>query len=183
MGWIEPEICRLKDGAEVTLRCATEEDAAPLLVTVTAYIAENEGMSWAPGEYRKTLDERLDFIRRMRDNPAQILILAEMGGEIVGNIDFHVGTRLRTDATGGVGVGWLPEVRSRGLGSLLLGRLIEWARGVPQLEKINLHMISNNPRAMGLYRKFGFVEEGRRAREIKYADDSYADEILMGLLL
>jgi RimJ/RimL family protein N-acetyltransferase len=119
----------------------------------------------------------------MRENPAEILILAEMAGEIVGNIDLHVGARRRTSHVGEFGMGMLPEVRSRGLGSLLLGRLIRWARGVPQLEKIDLRMIANNTRAMGLYRKLGFVEEGRRAREIKYADGSYADEILMGLLL
>ncbi len=80
-------------------------------------------------------------------------------------------------------MGMLPKVRSRGLGTLLLNRLIAWAKEVPQLEKINLRVISNNPRAMGLYRKLGFLEEGRRIREIKYSDGSYADEILMGKLL
>ncbi len=183
MGHIESAIYQLKDGAEITIRTAVEQDAAPLLATITAYIADNEGMSWAPDEYRKTEDERRDFIRRKRDNPAEILILAELNGEIVGNIDFHVGNRQRTAHAGEFGMGMLPKLRSRGLGTLLLDTLIAWANDVPQLEKINLRVISNNPRAMALYRKLGFVEEGRRAREIKYSDASYADEILMGKLL
>ncbi len=183
MGHIESAIYQLKDGAEITLRTAVEQDAAPLLATITAYIADNEGMSWAPDEYRKTEDDRRDFIRRKRDNPAEILILAELNGEIVGNIDFHVGNRQRTAHAGEFGMGMLPKVRGRGLGTLLLNKLIAWANDVPQLEKINLRVISNNPRAMALYRKLGFVEEGRRAREIKYSDGSYADEILMGKLL
>jgi RimJ/RimL family protein N-acetyltransferase len=183
VGQIEPAIYRLKDGAEVTLRTAVEQDAAPLLATIVVYMADNEGMSWAPGEYRKTEDERREFIRRKRDNPAEILILAELDGEIVGNIDFHVGTRQRTAHAGEFGMGILPNVRSRGVGTLLLERLIAWAREVPQLEKINLRVISNNPRAMGLYRKLGFLEEGTRVREIKYSDGSYADEILMSKLL
>jgi RimJ/RimL family protein N-acetyltransferase len=180
---IESAIYRLKDGAEITLRTAVEQDAAPLLATVTAYIADNEGMSWAPDEYRKTEDERREFIRRKLDNPAEILILAELDGEIVGNIDFHVGNRQRTAHAGEFGMGMLPKVRSRGLGTLLLSRLIAWATEVPQLEKINLRVIANNSRAMALYRKLGFLEEGRRVREIKYSDGSYADEILMGKLL
>jgi RimJ/RimL family protein N-acetyltransferase len=183
VGQIESGVYRLKDGAEITLRTAVEQDAAPLLVTITAYIANNEGMSWAPDEYRKTEDERREFIQRKLDNPAEILILAELGGEIVGNIDFHVGSRQRTAHAGEFGMGMLPRVRSRGLGTLLLNRLIAWAQEVPQLEKINLRVISNNPRAMALYRKLGFLEEGRRVREIKYSDGSYADEILMGKLL
>jgi RimJ/RimL family protein N-acetyltransferase len=183
VGRISPEIFLLKDGAEVTLRTAVEEDAAPLLAAVTAYIAENEGMSWAPGEYRKTVEDRREFIRRKRDNPAEILILAVLDGEIVGNIDFHVGNRQRTAHAGEFGMGMLPKARRRGLGTLLLNQLIEWTKSVPQLEKINLRVISNNPRAMGLYRKLGFQEEGRRIREIKYSDGSYADEILMGKLL
>jgi RimJ/RimL family protein N-acetyltransferase len=61
--------------------------------------------------------------------------------------------------------------------------VIAWAKEVPQLENINLRVISNNLRAMGLYRKLGFLAEGRRVREIKYSDGSYADEILMGNLL
>jgi len=183
MGQIEAEIYSLKDGAAITLRTALEQDAAQLFATITAYIAHNEGMAWAPDEYRKTEDERRDFILRKLDNPAEILILAELQGEIVGNINFHVGNRQRTAHTGEFGMGMLPKVRSRGLGTLLLNRLVAWANEVPQLEKINLRVISNNPRAMGLYRKLGFLEEGRRVREIKYSDGSYADEILMARLL
>jgi ribosomal protein S18 acetylase RimI-like enzyme len=34
-------------------------------------------------------------------------------------------------------------------------------------------------KAMGLYRKLGFVEEGRRPRELKLGPEHYIDEILM----
>jgi RimJ/RimL family protein N-acetyltransferase len=183
MAHIDSEICRLKDGAEVTLRTGVPEDTSALLATISSYITENEGMSWGPGEFRKTDIEMLEWIRRMLAHPSEILIIAEVDGEIVGNIDLHVGTRRRMAHVGEFGMGMLPKVRGRGLGSLLLDRMIQWARQVPELEKINLRVLSTNRRAIELYRKFGFFEEGRRLREIRYSDGSYADDVLMGMFV
>ncbi len=35
-------------------------------------------------------------------------------------------------------------------------------------------------RAIDLYRRLGFVEEGRRAKGIKIEPEQYVDEVLMG---
>lgn len=58
--------------------------------------------------------------------------------------------------------------------------MVEWAEQIPQLEKINLRVIATNAQAIGLYMKFGFQEEGRRKRQFKYSDGTYADDVLMG---
>jgi len=183
MAHIDSTIRHLKDGSEVTLRTGVEEDAPSLLATLSNYISENEGMVWEPDEYRKSEQEIGERIRTMRENPKEILILATSNNEIIGNIDFHVGARKRIAHVGELGMGMLPAFRSRGLGSLLLDRLIRWAKQVPELEKINLNVISTNERAIGLYRKFGFEEEGRKLREFKYSNGSYADAVLMGKII
>jgi ribosomal protein S18 acetylase RimI-like enzyme len=51
------------------------------------------------------------------------------------------------------------------------------------LEKIKLSVIATNERAIGLYKRFGFQEEGRRLRELKYSNGSYADTILMARIV
>lgn len=56
---------------------------------------------------------------------------------------------------------------------------IEWASAHPVIEKIGLGVFSNNAGAINLYKKLGFVEEGRRVREIKIGTDDYVDSILM----
>jgi RimJ/RimL family protein N-acetyltransferase len=173
----------LKDGRPVTLRCAGVSDAAQLRATIAEYIAENEGMSYEPDEYKKTDAEILDWIRGMNENICELLLIAVVEGQIVGNIDFHVGVRKRFAHSGEFGMGILPEFRSLGLGNILLDSMVKWAESIPALEKINLRVVSTNQRAMGLYRKFGFREEGRRLREVKYADGSYADDVVMGKFL
>lgn len=179
--FLPPETHRLKDGASVTIRSAREEDAAPLLATIRAYIAQNDGMAWEPGEYRRTEAEIKSWIGVLRDSKCEILLLALQEDEVLANIDFQIGARRRMRHTGEFGMGVAPAHRRRGVGGLLLGRMIQWARGVPQIERIGLRVISNNAAAIGLYKKFGFEEEGRRRRLFKYADGVYADDVFMRL--
>lgn len=48
-----------------------------------------------------------------------------------------------------------------------------------ELEKIFLRVTSVTKRAIKLYTRMGFVEEGRQRNQIKYEDRSYGDDILM----
>ena len=40
-------------------------------------------------------------------------------------------------------------------------------------------MFADNTRAVELYRRLGFEEEGRRVREYKLADGTYRDDLLL----
>jgi ribosomal protein S18 acetylase RimI-like enzyme len=71
--------------------------------------------------------------------------------------------------------------RSMGIGTALLKRCIRWAREVG-VEKLALSVYPDNERAVGLYRKFGFEEEGRLTGHSKKSI-GYRDEIVMGLWL
>jgi putative acetyltransferase len=51
--------------------------------------------------------------------------------------------------------------RGRGVGSALVQAAIGWARG-QGLHKLCLEVFAHNAVAIALYRKSGFVEEGRR---------------------
>jgi RimJ/RimL family protein N-acetyltransferase len=117
----------------------------------------------------------------MLANDHEILLLAEQDDDIVGNIDFHIGDRRRIKHTGEFGMGVAAAHRRRGVGTVLLERMIQWAQSMPQIERIELRVISTNVPAISLYRTLGFKEEGLRRHHIKYADSSYADDVLMGL--
>lgn len=61
----------------------------------------------------------------------------------------------------------------------MLGSLVRWAEEDPIVEKLALAVFATNLPAFALYRKNGFVEEGRRIKEVKLADGRYVDDILM----
>jgi len=61
----------------------------------------------------------------------------------------------------------------------LLEKLLKWAELNPYIEKISLGVFSTNESAIALYKKMGFVEEGRKINEIKLNDKQYIDDVLM----
>lgn len=67
--------------------------------------------------------------------------------------------------------------RGRGIGGALLAEAIRWAREA-DVEKLVLSVYPSNRRAIALYRRFGFVEEGRLSRQSR-KPYGYEDELLM----
>jgi RimJ/RimL family protein N-acetyltransferase len=57
--------------------------------------------------------------------------------------------------------------------------LIGWATENPVLVKVKLGAIVTNLRAIELYRRLGFVEEGQLPREFGRSDGTYLDGVLM----
>src|SRR6266436_8870933 len=73
-----------------------------------------------------------------------------------------------------LGMAVAPEWRGRGVGSALMAEAIAWARA-HGVEKLALSVYPDNQRALALYAKFGFVEEGRLTghsrKSIGYRDE------------
>jgi ribosomal protein S18 acetylase RimI-like enzyme len=44
---------------------------------------------------------------------------------------------------------------------------------------VSLGVFSTNQRAISLYKKMGFVEEGRKIKEFKMSEREYVDDIIM----
>lgn len=78
-----------------------------------------------------------------------------------------------------LGMGVVRDFRGRGIGRQLIEATIAkaWAK---KLEKIELSVYASNEAALRLYRRMGFVEEGRR-RRARLVDGIYDDIVLMGL--
>lgn len=73
--------------------------------------------------------------------------------------------------------------QGQGVGRLLMTELIDWAKSTPSVEKIELHVRATNLRAIALYKKLGFEEEGRLKKRIKISETEYVDDLTMGLVL
>ena len=98
--------------------------------------------------------------------------------EVVGSVHIAV----NRFGFGEIGMAVAREWRGRGVGSALLAAAIEWSRG-QSLHKLSLSVFPHNNAGIALYRKFGFVEEGRRVKQIRRQSGELWDVIDMGLLL
>jgi ribosomal protein S18 acetylase RimI-like enzyme len=105
-------------------------------------------------------------------------LVAVGSGDVVGSLHIE-STRF---GVGEIGMAVARHWRGRGVGSALLAAAIEKARA-DGLHKLALDVFPHNDQAIALYRKFGFVEEGRRVKHYRRADGELWDSIAMGLVL
>jgi len=170
----------MKDGRMATLRPAREEEAGELLTLVNE--VAGEGIYIGTEKLLLGLDEERQFIRDALENPRKLLVVAETGGKVVAISSIFAGSfGLKDHHVGTLGMLVAKPYRELGLGTAMLTYLLAWAYDVG-LEKVDLEVFSTNRRAINLYRKFGFIEEGRRRRAFRLLD-RYADDVMMGLFL
>lgn len=104
--------------------------------------------------------------------------VAEDGTEIVGWCDAIPGDELSgTRHVARLGMGLLPSHRGQNIGRRLIEATIERAKEIG-MEKIELTVHASNVSAIALYRRVGFLEEGRRIRAW-LVDEIYDDILLM----
>lgn len=93
-----------------------------------------------------------------------IRIVAEYEGRLIGQAELvtHGGRRAHCAA---IGIGVHDEFHGRGVGSLLLGTLLDAADNAFGLRRLELAVYTDNAPALALYRKFGFEVEARARAE------------------
>jgi RimJ/RimL family protein N-acetyltransferase len=81
-----------------------------------------------------------------------------------------------------VGGDILPEHHQQGYGTKMFALLKRYCFNYMNMHRIWLLVLESNTVAQKLYRKVGFVEEGRQRQAI-YRDGRYQDYIMMSLLI
>jgi ribosomal protein S18 acetylase RimI-like enzyme len=160
----------------ITIRTAARSDAR-ILWDAERRTAMTPGLlASRPAEIRAELiEEKIEAL-----SARGRYVVAEMDGNIVGHafLDPLVGLA----ATSHVFVLTMvvhPEKTGQGVGSALLSHLLDWAARDSRVARVELCVRSTNTRAIALYRKLGFVEEGRLQRRIRLEDGTFVDDVSM----
>lgn len=164
---------------QIKVRVAVEEDAATMLEIQKEVLAEEDFLITTVEEFQQTIDGQKEWIQAKIANERETIFIAQYEEKMVGWLMFQSPHRKRLAHTGTFGMMVLKEYRGLGIGKLLLKKIITWAEHNPYIKKISLGVFSTNERAIALYKKMGFVEEGRKINEIKLHDNEYIDDVLM----
>ncbi len=158
---------------------ATEADAAELVALRRAILAEGRWFQTEPDELREGARERAALLRQGRFAGNQVHLVARLAGELVGALSIEGGSLRRTRHVGRLELMVGAGVRGRGVGRALLERGLSLVRRNPVLRKVELAVYAHNGRALDLYVRAGFVEEGRRRAHGLLRDGTWVDEVWM----
>jgi RimJ/RimL family protein N-acetyltransferase len=170
----------LKNNLKLTLRHAVPDDAEQLLVYLEQIANESENISFGPGEFGMGVEEEREFLQRSSETPTSFYLIAEIAGEIAGSLTFFTEKRPRLRHAGEFGISVVQKYWNLGVGHYMLTYFIDWARQTETIRKINLRVRVDNPPAIHLYEKHGFVREGMITRDF-YLHGQFVDTYWMGL--
>ena len=158
-----------------TIRRGRPDDAAAYCKCVAAVAQERKYLVTVEGF---SLEETRSFLQAIeaRGSPCTV---ATADGVLIGWCDIIPKTARGFTHVGTLGVGLAWEFRGQGIGRRLLIECLSQAREIG-LERIELVVYSDNPRAIHLYESLGFLHEGRKVQARKI-DGYHQDELLMAL--
>ncbi|CAG7637307.1 GNAT family N-acetyltransferase [Paenibacillus allorhizosphaerae] len=169
----------LSTGEHVVIRSAAPADALNAYHIQRSVVDENEFVITQPHELRNSEESYRGLIDKISRSEKELFIVAEVNGEVAGWLVFHTPSLQRRAHYGEFGMMLFRQWRGKGIGKLLISAMLGWAESHPVIEKVGLEVFSTNEHAIRLYQGFGFLEEGRRMRQIKLGSGSYIDLILM----
>lgn len=112
---------------------------------------------------------------------AELFLVAERGGVVVGNAGVHPLQHVRRRHAAGIGMAVASVAQGQGVGSALMAAVVDWADNWAQLLRLELTVYTDNAAAHALYRKFGFEVEGTH-RAYALRDGVYVDTFCMARL-
>lgn len=164
------------------LRCPTKHDATELSKLRVKIDGETENLDRESGEGLLTPEDFEKLIYEDSIAEKALFLVAEVEGKIIGftRCEGNKLSRFRHKAEFGICI--LKEYWGYGIGKVLLENILRWADTVG-IEKILLTVIETNTKAIELYKKYGFLEEGLLIKDRIHKDGNYYNTVIMGRLL
>ena len=184
MGEIKTRTMTAKQGEQILIRTAADDDAADVLNLFRSVIAEGRYTLLTLDEFKRTEEAERLAITNDRKRPGNLHIVAVVEGQIVGMARVRSGELKQTAHFGNVDSVWVySDWRRQGIGNAIIETIVQWAEENEGIEKLGLFVFSTSKGAIALYQRNGFIIEGRAPRDMKFGEDDYADTVIMGRMV
>lgn len=165
---VYPKKVRLQSGTSVTIRPMVKEDADKLYAFFSRVPREDRLFLRDDVSIRDVIDswtQELDYRKVLP-------LVAEVGGNIVGDATLHRRTFGWTSHVGKVRLVIDKDYRGKGLGTVLIEELIDIAKKAG-LEQLVAELMSNQTGALSAFKRLGFEKE---AVFLNYVKDQMGEE-------
>ncbi|WP_331236349.1 helix-turn-helix domain-containing GNAT family N-acetyltransferase [Natronorarus salvus] len=173
----EREEHRAED-VEFAIRPARQEDLAGIVGAIRQVA---EAGTYIVAETVADEIDHQDALLRHNEIESRMFFVATVGEEVVGWVHIHGSELEKLSHTAELTVGVIDEYRSRGIGSHLLNRGLEWA-GSQGYERVYQSVPATNEEAIAFLEEQGWEVEAVREDHYKI-NGHYADEVMMAIRL
>ena len=165
------------DGERVRLREPRRADTA----IVNAYWNDLEMASIATNRAPQphSVEEAQSFFDDLAKRDDYVRFVIEVDGEVIGDCSLHDIDKHNRTCEVGIAIG--KPFWAKGYGQDALKTLVDYAFKHHNMHRVGLEALADDERAVGCYRKVGFVEEGT-LRKRDWVNGEYRDVLLMGIL-
>jgi len=170
----------MDESEAITVRCAQVSDAAAVIDLRSKILSETSHMLWEPGEFQDSVEDEAKRIDRLNSRDNCLMIVAEVGGQLIGNLTAYGGETRRIRHRATIALGVAKEHWGKGAATAMLDFVLRWSRE-RKLRRVELSVHTSNDRAIAVYKRCGFQFEGVRISSL-LVDGQYVDEYLMAVI-
>ena len=162
----------------IIYREAETSDAGRFLEYCKIVGTESDNLTFGEEGLPFSISQTADYIRKLSGNPSGVMILAFDEGELVGSgVVSSVSGRIRFAHRKDLAITVRKDYWGKGIGTGLMNLLIDFCRK-NNTEVIELQVRSDNERAIGLYKKFGFEKIGPHKNFFKIGDEYFSADYM-----
>ncbi|MBQ7546219.1 MAG: GNAT family N-acetyltransferase [Clostridia bacterium] len=173
----------LKNGKEAIIRNGDAADANAVFEVFNRTHAQTDYLLSYPDENDFSPEQEANFLKEKAVSANETELVAIVDGKVAGTAGIEsVGPKYKVRHRAEFGIGVLKEYWGLGLGKALTEACIQCAKGAGY-DQLELNVVSENDRALSLYRRMGFVEFGRNPRGFKSRVSGYQELVYMRLEL
>ena len=162
---------------DITYREVELSDSLALIEFLSNAGNETDNLSFSAESLKLTPESEKRFINKFKSNKKNLMLVAEISGEIIGNASIERNRTPRYSHRAELSIAVKKKFWGRGIGSRLMELLLDFARE-SGVEILYLEVRSDNERAINLYKKFGFSSIGIYKKFFKI-NKKYYDACLM----
>lgn len=171
----------LANGRHLRIRPARVDDAAELLEMYREVVTESDNLMTSPEEARRlTLQQEKDFLASYAHSENQLFLVAEVEGGLAGTLSVTQAKLKKQAHLAEFGIVVRKQYWNMGIARRLMHIMQQWVENHPLIRYLHLSVLSQNEKAIHLYRNFGFQEQGLRPKAVQFSDGSFGDLLLMG---
>lgn len=150
-----------KTKMDIAITRASPEDAAEIIALMKIIGSESDNLSFDGNGIPVTVDEEAEFLKSIGHSRNEAFFVARRDSKIIGTAHYTAFTKKRMAHRGEFGICVRKSECGRGVGSMLLGEILSFAKDVARSQIVSLEVRSDNIAAIKLYEKFGFEKIGR----------------------